>query len=113
MWFHHLLFFLCLSHYGITGEVIRRRPWQTVWSTMQQSLVEVERQLFWMGFFYLAWGHNPSVLSDGTAVTGSSCRIVLGALDERGQPSAQQTSQHHSRALLPRVPPFNPRAGRQ
>jgi ubiquinone/menaquinone biosynthesis C-methylase UbiE len=56
VWLHPLLFFLRLSRYGITGEVIRRRPWQTVWSTMQRSLVEVERQLFWMGFFYLAWG---------------------------------------------------------
>ncbi len=59
VWFHHLLFFLPLSRYGITGEVVRRRPWQTVWSTMQQSLVEVERQPFWMGFFYLAWGQQP------------------------------------------------------
>jgi ubiquinone/menaquinone biosynthesis C-methylase UbiE len=58
-WLHHLLFFLRLSRYGITGEVIRRRPWQIVWSMMQQSLVEVERQPFWMGFFYLAWGTQP------------------------------------------------------
>ena len=59
VWLHPLLFFLRLSRYGITGEVVRRRPWQTVWSTMQQSLVEVERQPFWMGFFYLAWGKQP------------------------------------------------------
>lgn len=59
LWFHHLLFFFRLSRYGITGEVVRRRPWQTVWSTMRQSLVEVERQPFWMGFFYLAWGKQP------------------------------------------------------
>ena len=59
MWLHPLLFFLRLSRYGISGEVIRRCPWQTVWSTMQQSLVEVERQPFWMGFFYLAWGTQP------------------------------------------------------
>ncbi len=59
VWFHPLLFFLHLSRYGITGEVVRRRPWQTVWSTMQQSLAEVERQPFWMGFFYLAWGKQP------------------------------------------------------
>jgi hypothetical protein len=26
---------------------------------MRQSLVEVERQPFWMGFFYLAWGAQP------------------------------------------------------
>jgi ubiquinone/menaquinone biosynthesis C-methylase UbiE len=59
VWLHPLLFFLRLSRYGISEEVIRRRPWQTVWSTMQQSLNEVERQLFWMGFFYLAWGTQP------------------------------------------------------
>jgi hypothetical protein len=59
MWLYPLLFFLHLSSSGISGEVIRRRPWQTVWSTMQQSLVEVERQPFWMGFFYLAWGTQP------------------------------------------------------
>ena len=59
LWLHHLLFFFRLSRYGITGEVVRRRPWQTVWSTMQQSLVEVERQPFGMGVFYLAWGTQP------------------------------------------------------
>jgi hypothetical protein len=59
VWFHHLLFFLRLSSSGITGEVVRRRPWQTVWSTMRRSLIEVERQPFWMGFFYLAWGKPP------------------------------------------------------
>jgi demethylmenaquinone methyltransferase/2-methoxy-6-polyprenyl-1,4-benzoquinol methylase len=59
MWLSPLLFFLRLSRYGIRGEVIRRRPWQTVWSTMQQSLVKVEQQPFSMGFFYLAWGTQP------------------------------------------------------
>src|SRR6266702_6774066 len=77
-----------------------RRPWQTVWSTMQQSLVEVERQPFWMGFFYLAWGTQPQPTSrDGTAhgpVTQDFRWIrTPGALDERGQPSAQKASQHH------------------
>jgi ubiquinone/menaquinone biosynthesis C-methylase UbiE len=71
VWLHPLLFFLRLSRYGITGEVLRRRPWQTVWSTMQQSLVEVKRQPFWMGFFYLAWGTQPQPTSrDGAAVRG-------------------------------------------
>jgi ubiquinone/menaquinone biosynthesis C-methylase UbiE len=65
VWLHPLLFFLRLSRYGITGEVIRRRPWQAVWSTMQQSLVEVERQPFWVGFFYLAWGAQPQPTSRG------------------------------------------------
>lgn len=63
VWFHPLLFFLRLSRYGITREVIRRRPWQTIWSALQQSLVEVEKQPFWMGFFYLAWGTQPKLLS--------------------------------------------------
>jgi ubiquinone/menaquinone biosynthesis C-methylase UbiE len=59
LWLRHLLFFLRLPSYGITGEVLRQRPWQTVWSAIQQNLVEVERQPFWMGFFYLAWGIQP------------------------------------------------------
>ncbi|HEY7125771.1 MAG TPA: class I SAM-dependent methyltransferase [Ktedonobacterales bacterium] len=58
-WLHHLLFFLRLPSYGITREVVRRRPWQTSWRTMEQHLVEVGRQSFWMGFFYLAWGKQP------------------------------------------------------
>ena len=63
MWLSPFLFFLRLSSSGISGEVIRRRPWQTVWSTMQQSLVEVERHPFSMGFFYLAWGTQPQPLA--------------------------------------------------
>jgi ubiquinone/menaquinone biosynthesis C-methylase UbiE len=59
LWLSPLLFFLRLSRYGISREVIRRRPWQTVWSMMQQSLVEGERHPFWMGFFSLAWGTQP------------------------------------------------------
>jgi ubiquinone/menaquinone biosynthesis C-methylase UbiE len=59
LWLHHLLFFFRFSRYGITGEVVRQHPWQAVWSTMRQYLVEVERQPFWMGFFYLAWGKQP------------------------------------------------------
>jgi demethylmenaquinone methyltransferase/2-methoxy-6-polyprenyl-1,4-benzoquinol methylase len=60
VWFYHLLFFLRLSRYGITADVVRRGPWQAVWTTMQQSLAEVERQPFWLGFFYLAWGQQPT-----------------------------------------------------
>jgi len=71
VWLHPLLFFLRLSRYGITGEVLRRRPWQAVWSTMRQSLVEVKQQPFWMGFFYLTWGTQPQPTSrDGAAVRG-------------------------------------------
>jgi ubiquinone/menaquinone biosynthesis C-methylase UbiE len=57
LWLRHGLFFL--SSWGITGDVIQRRPWKTVFHTMQQHLIEVERKSFWMGFFYLASGTRP------------------------------------------------------
>jgi len=57
LWLRHGLFFL--SSWGITGDVIQRRPWKTVLQTMQQHLIEVERKSFWMGFFYLASGTRP------------------------------------------------------
>lgn len=57
LWFRHGLFFL--SSWGITGDVIHRRPWKTVFQTMQQHLIEVDRKSFWMGFFYLASGTRP------------------------------------------------------
>jgi ubiquinone/menaquinone biosynthesis C-methylase UbiE len=53
-WWRHVLFFL--RSYGVTGEVIRRRPWEAVWTSMQQCLIDVTRNEFWMGFFYLATG---------------------------------------------------------
>lgn len=56
-WTRHALFFL--PAYGITAEVIERRPWQTVWQTMEQHLAETARQSFWLGFFYLASGRRP------------------------------------------------------
>jgi demethylmenaquinone methyltransferase/2-methoxy-6-polyprenyl-1,4-benzoquinol methylase len=56
-WLRHGLFFL--ASWGITGDVIRRRPWQTVWQTIEQHLVDPELKLFWMGFLYLASGTQP------------------------------------------------------
>lgn len=53
-WWRHLLFFL--RFYGVTGEVIDRQPWKTVWQTMEQHLIDVTRKRFWMGAFYLAAG---------------------------------------------------------
>jgi len=50
------LFFL--PRYGITAEVIKRRPWETIIQTMEQQLGEVERKQFWFGFFYLASGRQ-------------------------------------------------------
>jgi ubiquinone/menaquinone biosynthesis C-methylase UbiE len=57
LWLRHLLFFL--PSYGITADVLQRRPWQTIWSTMERHLVDVARKQFWMGFFYLASGEQP------------------------------------------------------
>jgi demethylmenaquinone methyltransferase/2-methoxy-6-polyprenyl-1,4-benzoquinol methylase len=48
-----------LPSYGITYEVIQRYPWQTIWEAMEQNLVDVARQRFWLGFFYLAFGRKP------------------------------------------------------
>ena len=60
VWWRHVLFFL--QSYGVTGEVIRRRPWDTVWKTMEQHLMDVSRQKFWMGFFYLASGTRAAII---------------------------------------------------
>jgi ubiquinone/menaquinone biosynthesis C-methylase UbiE len=49
-----------LPSYGITADVIQRRPWQTIWDAMEQNLVDVARQRFWLGFFYLASGSKPN-----------------------------------------------------
>ena len=54
VWFRHVLFFL--QAYGVTAEVIKRRPWEIVYKAMKQHLVDVIRKQFWMGFFYLASG---------------------------------------------------------
>jgi demethylmenaquinone methyltransferase/2-methoxy-6-polyprenyl-1,4-benzoquinol methylase len=54
LWLRHGLFFL--SSWGMTGDVIQRRPWKRVWQTMKQYLIDVQRKPFWMGFFYLASG---------------------------------------------------------
>jgi ubiquinone/menaquinone biosynthesis C-methylase UbiE len=52
----HLVF--ALRSYGITAEVIQGRPWQTIWQAMEQNLVDVARQRFWLRFFYLASGRK-------------------------------------------------------
>jgi demethylmenaquinone methyltransferase/2-methoxy-6-polyprenyl-1,4-benzoquinol methylase len=57
LWWRHLLFFL--PSYGITKDVIQRRPWQTIWRTMERHLIDGARKQFWMGFFYLASGKQP------------------------------------------------------
>jgi ubiquinone/menaquinone biosynthesis C-methylase UbiE len=54
VWLQHLLFFL--PRYGITAEVIARRPWGVVRQTIEQNLGNVEYKSFWKGFFYLISG---------------------------------------------------------
>jgi hypothetical protein len=51
-----MLFFL--PAYGITADVVQRRPWQMVQEAMEQHLADVVRKPFWMGFFYLAAGRQ-------------------------------------------------------
>jgi ubiquinone/menaquinone biosynthesis C-methylase UbiE len=57
IWLRHLL--LTLPAYGITADVIQRRPWRQIRGAMQQQLVGVVWQRFWLGFFYLASGRKP------------------------------------------------------
>jgi hypothetical protein len=65
-WLRHGLFFL--SSWGITADVIERRPWQTVRETMQQLLVDVVCRPSLMGFFYLISGaHSQSGSGGGDA----------------------------------------------
>lgn len=56
LWVRRLLFFL--PAYGITADVVRRRPWQRVQEAMEQQLEDVVRKSFWMGFFYLTSGRQ-------------------------------------------------------
>ncbi len=56
LWWRHVLFFL--PSYGITANVIQRRPWESVHQTMKQYLVDVVCRPFWMGFFYLGSGRR-------------------------------------------------------
>lgn len=57
LWLRHGLFFL--RSWGITEDVIQRRPWKMVWQTMRRQLADLERKQFWLGFFYLASGMRP------------------------------------------------------
>jgi ubiquinone/menaquinone biosynthesis C-methylase UbiE len=64
-WFRHMLFFL--RSYGVTDRVLRRRPWDTIWRTMEETLVDTSRKTFFMGAFYLATGTRATnqALHDG------------------------------------------------
>ncbi len=54
LWWRYVLFFL--KSYGVTKEILQRRPWAAVQQAMEDQLVEVEKRGFWFGFFYLAAG---------------------------------------------------------
>jgi ubiquinone/menaquinone biosynthesis C-methylase UbiE len=54
LWWRRVLFFL--RSYGVTAEVLRRRPWEVVQTSMMESFRDVSVTHFWFGFFYLACG---------------------------------------------------------
>lgn len=54
LWWRHVLFFL--RSYGVTVEVLRRRPWEVVQTLMKELFQDVSVRRFWFGFFYLACG---------------------------------------------------------
>jgi demethylmenaquinone methyltransferase/2-methoxy-6-polyprenyl-1,4-benzoquinol methylase len=54
MRWRHMLFFL--RSYGVTRETLDRRPWETVWRTMDEHLGDVLLKRFWFGLMYLATG---------------------------------------------------------
>lgn len=58
LWWRHVLFFL--RSYGVTAEVLRRRPWELVEHAMRARLHDIAKRRFWFGFFYLATGVAPA-----------------------------------------------------
>ncbi|MEW6403126.1 MAG: class I SAM-dependent methyltransferase [Chloroflexota bacterium] len=54
LWFRHVLFFL--RSYGVTLDVLRRRPWEVVQLSMKELFHGYSQKQFWFGFFYLASG---------------------------------------------------------
>lgn len=56
LWLRHLL--PLLPAYGITADVVRRRPWQAVQEAMDLHLTDVVRKQLWLGFLYLTVGRQ-------------------------------------------------------
>ena len=54
LWWRHILFFL--RSYGVTVEVLKRRPWELVQKAMGENLADITRKSYWFGFFYLCYG---------------------------------------------------------
>lgn len=54
LWWRHVLFFL--RSYGVTADILHRRPWKIVQKSMKELLQDFSQKQFWFGFFYLACG---------------------------------------------------------
>jgi ubiquinone/menaquinone biosynthesis C-methylase UbiE len=54
LWWRHVLFFL--HSYGVTAEILRRRPWEIVQRLMKERFQDFSQRQFWFRFFYLACG---------------------------------------------------------
>ncbi|OGO33442.1 MAG: hypothetical protein A2Z16_01025 [Chloroflexi bacterium RBG_16_54_18] len=54
LWWRHVLFFL--RSYGVTVDILRRRPWEIVQRSMKEQFQDFPQRQFWFGFFYLACG---------------------------------------------------------
>jgi demethylmenaquinone methyltransferase/2-methoxy-6-polyprenyl-1,4-benzoquinol methylase len=67
LWWRHVLFFL--RSYGVTADVLSRRPWETVQRAMEDRFINVVRRKFWFGFFYLASGVAPDPGHDRSLTT--------------------------------------------
>lgn len=59
LWWRHVLFFL--RYYGVTADVLRRRPWEIVQRSMKEQFQDFSQRQFWFGFFYLACGTGGGV----------------------------------------------------
>ncbi len=64
LWWRHVLFFL--RSYGVTADVLRRRPWEIVQKSMKELFQDYCQKHFWLGFFYLACGTARGI-EQGTA----------------------------------------------
>ena len=59
LWWRHVLFFL--RSYGVTDDVLRRRPWEIVQKSMKELFQDFYQRQYWFGFFYLACGTSGGI----------------------------------------------------
>ena len=74
LWWRHVLFFL--RSYGVTADVLRRRPWEIVQRSMKELFQDYSQRQFWFGFFYLACGAAGGIEKE--AAQRSGCSRPLG-----------------------------------